>query len=133
MYPQQQQKQERECLAVSFKPENFIPGLVIGFILGFLLDLSKPTRKINNKRNVTTASKHQNQRVVSSSTDEELKMVLVVRQDLKMGAGKIASQCAHAATGMYSELIQSQRSLLRQWEQCGQPKIVVTCKNQQEM
>lgn len=75
MYPQQQQKQERECLAVSFKPENFIPGLVIGFILGFLLDLSKPTRKINNKRNVTTASKHQNQRVVSSSTDEELKMV----------------------------------------------------------
>ncbi|CAM8886295.1 unnamed protein product [Rhodiola kirilowii] len=27
----------------------------------------------------------------------------------------------------------SQRSLLRQWEQCGQAKIVVTCKNQQEM
>ncbi|THG20069.1 hypothetical protein TEA_000622 [Camellia sinensis var. sinensis] len=34
------------------------------------------------------------------------KKVLVVRQDLKMGAGKIASQCAHAATGMYSELMQ---------------------------
>lgn len=27
----------------------------------------------------------------------------------------------------------SHRSLLRQWEQYGQPKIVVTCKNQQEM
>lgn len=50
-----------------------------------------------------------------------------------MGTGKIASQCAHAATGMYAELVQSQRSLLRQWEQCGQAKIVVTCKNQQEM
>ncbi|KAG0495051.1 hypothetical protein HPP92_006045 [Vanilla planifolia] len=60
-------------------------------------------------------------------------MVLVVRQDLKMGAGKVASQCAHAATGMYAELLQSNRSLLRQWEQCGQPKIVVTCKNLQEM
>ncbi|PNX88305.1 peptidyl-tRNA hydrolase mitochondrial-like, partial [Trifolium pratense] len=27
----------------------------------------------------------------------------------------------------------SDRSLLRRWEQCGQPKIVVSCKNQQEM
>ncbi|KAH0646656.1 hypothetical protein KY284_034540 [Solanum tuberosum] len=59
--------------------------------------------------------------------------VLVVRQDLKMAQGKVASQCAHAATGMYADLMQSDRYLLRQWEQCGQPKIVVTCKNQQEM
>ncbi|XP_075495032.1 uncharacterized protein LOC142532603 isoform X3 [Primulina tabacum] len=32
--------------------------------------------------------------------------VFVVRQDLKMGAGMIASQCAHAATGIYSELME---------------------------
>ncbi|KAI5055072.1 hypothetical protein GOP47_0030217 [Adiantum capillus-veneris] len=50
-----------------------------------------------------------------------------------MGSGKIASQCAHAAVGIYEELMQSQRQLLLNWEQCGQPKIVVTCKNQQEM
>ncbi|GMP94930.1 hypothetical protein CsSME_00044184 [Camellia sinensis var. sinensis] len=128
------QKQEREWFAVSFKPENFIPGLVIGFIFGLFLDLSKPTKNNNNttpkKANLLLGNQ---QRLVSTNTDEELKMVLVVRQDLKMGAGKIASQCAHAATGMYSELMQSQRSLLRQWELCGQPKIVVTCKNQQEM
>ncbi|XP_057248997.1 uncharacterized protein LOC104885478 [Beta vulgaris subsp. vulgaris] len=61
------------------------------------------------------------------------KKVLVVRQDLKMGPGKVASQCAHAAMGMYAELFQSQRSLLRQWEHCGQAKILVTCKNQKEM
>ncbi|KAI7994230.1 hypothetical protein LOK49_LG11G01758 [Camellia lanceoleosa] len=106
------------------------------FHFGLFLDLSKP---IKNNNNNTTPKKKANlllgkqQRLVSTNTDEELKMVLVVRQDLKMGAGKIASQCAHAATGMYSELMQSQRSLLRQWELCGQPKIVVTCKNQQEM
>ncbi|KAJ6361531.1 hypothetical protein OIU78_002043 [Salix suchowensis] len=93
-------KQEKGGLAESFRPENFIPGLIIGFIF---------------------------------DGDKELKMVFVVRQDLKMGAGKIASQCAHAATGMYAELIYSHRILLRQWEQSGQPKIVVTCKNQQEM
>ncbi|GJX63833.1 peptidyl-tRNA hydrolase 2, mitochondrial isoform X1 [Tanacetum coccineum] len=75
--------------------------------------------------------------------------VLVVRQDLKMGQGKIASQCAHAATGLYSRLMQrysieignyqqlvfrtSHRNLLHRWEHGGQAKIVVTCKNQQEM
>lgn len=129
----QQQKQKGELLSGSFKPENFIPGLVIGFICGLLIDLSKPTRNhLSNK--IFSSTKLQNQLSVSSNgADQELKMVLVVRQDLKMKSGKIASQCAHAATGMYAELMRSNRSLLRQWEQCGQPKIVVTCKNQQEM
>ncbi|KAK4560132.1 hypothetical protein RGQ29_009062 [Quercus rubra] len=127
---QQQQKQEGQWLALSFNPENFVPGLVIGFILGLLLDLSKPPKNKTNKKNFAPGKP---QFAVSNNSDQELKMVLVVRQDLKMKSGKIASQCAHAATGMYAELMQSHRSLLRQWEQCGQPKIVVTCKNQQEM
>ncbi|KAM3688700.1 hypothetical protein ACJW31_10G170400 [Castanea mollissima] len=127
-----EQKQEGQWLALSFNPENFIPGLVIGFILGLLLDLSKPP--INkNKTNKKNFAPGKPQFAVSNYGDQELKMVLVVRQDLKMKSGKIASQCAHAATGMYAELMQSHRSLLRQWEQCGQPKIVVTCRNQQEM
>ncbi|XP_075484096.1 uncharacterized protein LOC142524168 isoform X1 [Primulina tabacum] len=126
-----QEKQEKEWLGVGFKPENFIPGLVIGFIVGFFLNLSKPVRSSNSQK-IGGKKRHQSS-LVSSNSDEELKMVLVVRQDLKMGAGKIASQCAHAATGMYSELMESHRSLLRQWELCGQAKIVVTCKNQQEM
>ncbi|XP_071696162.1 uncharacterized protein [Rutidosis leptorrhynchoides] len=115
-------------LGRSFEPANFIPGLVIGFIFGMLLDLSKPIsrRKTNNKLLISKSS-------ANSTNEQDLKMVLVVRQDLKMGQGKIASQCAHAATGLYSELMQSHRNLLHRWEQCGQAKIVVTCKNQQEM
>ncbi|KAL4334368.1 hypothetical protein GQ457_07G044750 [Hibiscus cannabinus] len=126
------QKQKRELLGVSFKPENFIPGLVIGFIFGLFLDWSKPTKTLSKKKNFLPG-KLQEQDFVSSNADQELKMVLVVRQDLKMKSGKIASQCAHAATGMYAELMHSDRSLLRQWEDCGQPKVVVTCRNQQEM
>ncbi|XP_025807703.1 probable peptidyl-tRNA hydrolase 2 isoform X3 [Panicum hallii] len=132
-------KGEEPWLAASLRPANFLPGLAIGFLLGLLLDLSSswkpkgrpapapaaaPARGSSSKR----ASKGS-----SGSGGEELKMVLVVRQDLKMGAGKIASQCAHAATGLYAELMSSNRGLLRQWEQLGQAKIVLTCKNQQEM
>ncbi|KAL3500601.1 hypothetical protein ACH5RR_039694 [Cinchona calisaya] len=131
--PSKKKEEQKEWLGVSFKPENFIPGLIIGFIFGLFLDLSKPNKSSPKKSNLSSSK---NQRLTSSTgntPDEELKMVLVVRQDLKMGQGKIASQCAHAATGIYAELIQSHRSLLRQWELCGQAKIVVTCKNQQEM
>lgn len=76
---------------------------------------------------------------------------------------KVSCTLTDAATGMYSELMQwykhlscktgsdsyvplsqilitvlccmycSRRSLLRQWEMRGQPKIVLTCKNQNEM
>ncbi|KAJ4825088.1 hypothetical protein Tsubulata_035203 [Turnera subulata] len=129
---QKQHKQERKGggLSESFRIENFLPGLIIGFIFGMFLDLAIPGH--TKKKNVLPG-KAQNQSTFSNSGDQELKLVLVVRQDLKMGAGKIASQCAHAATGMYSELLQSHRLVLRQWEQNGQPKIVVTCKNQQEM
>uniref|UniRef100_A0A2P2L473 peptidyl-tRNA hydrolase n=2 Tax=Rhizophora mucronata TaxID=61149 RepID=A0A2P2L473_RHIMU len=126
------QKQEKGGLAESFRPENFIPGVVIGFIFGLLLDLSNPSRNYSKKKNLL-ARNPQKQYSVSNNGDQVLKMVLVVRQDLKMGAGKIASQCAHAATGMYADMMQSYPSLLRQWEQNGQPKVVVTCKNQQEM
>ncbi|ORC85324.1 peptidyl-tRNA hydrolase, PTH2 family [Trypanosoma theileri] len=39
---------------------------------------------------------------------EPLKMTLVVRKDLKMGTGKIAAQCAHAAVAVVED-IQSRR------------------------
>ncbi|KAF9613019.1 hypothetical protein IFM89_005453 [Coptis chinensis] len=136
--PHQNERREKgEWFSVNFSPENFIPGLIIGFVFGLLLDLTKLPKKNSNGRKTIpfpTSNKLKQQRQQTSpGTDEDLKMVLVVRQDLRMGVGKIASQCAHAATGMYAELSQSQRLLLRQWESSGQPKIVVSCKNQQEM
>ncbi|KAI3821657.1 hypothetical protein L1987_09226 [Smallanthus sonchifolius] len=109
------------------EPKNLIPGLVIGFIFGMLLDLSNPSTRRKSDGVSSTRRKS------DGDPDEDLKMVLVVRQDLKMGQGKVASQCAHAATGLYSKLMQSHQNLLRRWEHCGQAKIVVTCKNQQEM
>lgn len=52
-------------------------------------------------------------------------MILVVRNDLKMGKGKVAAQCSHAAVSAYKQVQRRNPELLKQWEYCGQPKVVV--------
>lgn len=69
-------KPEKEWLSVSFRPENFIPGLVIGFILGLFLDLSKPS-KGNVKKGYFLPSKYQQLSPTSNDGDQELKLVSV--------------------------------------------------------
>merc|ERR1712179_848234 len=64
---------------------------------------------------------------------EDCKMVLVVRNDLKMGKGKAAAQCSHAAVGAYKIAKKSSASVLRAWEKCGQPKIVTKVDNEDEL
>nr|AFM90759.1 peptidyl-tRNA hydrolase 2, mitochondrial-like isoform 1 [Callorhinchus milii] len=63
----------------------------------------------------------------------EFKMVLVVRNDLKMGKGKVAAQCSHAAVSAYRQLQKRNPELLKQWEYCGQPKVVVKAPDEESM
>ncbi|XP_041657523.1 peptidyl-tRNA hydrolase 2, mitochondrial [Cheilinus undulatus] len=60
----------------------------------------------------------------------EFKMILVVRNDLKMGKGKVAAQCSHAAVSAYKQVQRRNPDLLKQWEYCGQPKVVVKAPNE---
>ncbi|XP_020111470.1 peptidyl-tRNA hydrolase 2, mitochondrial-like isoform X1 [Ananas comosus] len=64
---------------------------------------------------------------------EDFKMVLVVRNDLKMGKGKIGAQCSHATLGLYKKLYQRAPKSLRRWEMCGQVKVVVKIESEEEM
>ncbi|KAL1374376.1 hypothetical protein pipiens_018116 [Culex pipiens pipiens] len=52
-------------------------------------------------------------------------MVLVVRSDLGLKKGKIASQCAHAAVMCYVKSASVNETMLKRWLVQGQPKIVV--------
>ncbi|CAH8555836.1 unnamed protein product [Schistosoma bovis] len=75
-----------------------------------------------------------------------MKLVLIVRSDLKMGCGKIAAQvtylillrsvvlkCSHAAVSCYEEIIERNPGILKAWEEQGQPKIVLKVDNYEEM
>ncbi|KAM4700340.1 peptidyl-tRNA hydrolase 2, mitochondrial isoform 2-T2 [Discoglossus pictus] len=63
----------------------------------------------------------------------ELKMILVVRNDLKMGKGKVAAQCSHAAVSAYKQLLKRNPELLKQWEYCGQPKVVLKAPDEESL
>ena len=58
--------------------------------------------------------------------EHEIKMVLCVRQDLKMKPGKVAAQCSHATLGLYQKLERKNYGLVRRWQENGQPKVRCT-------
>ncbi|KAF9670436.1 hypothetical protein SADUNF_Sadunf13G0068800 [Salix dunnii] len=64
---------------------------------------------------------------------DDFKMVLVVRNDLKMGKGKIAAQCSHATLGLYKKLLRRAPKALHRWEMCAQPKVVVKIESEEDM
>jgi len=67
------------------------------------------------------------------SDDQDMKMVLVVRQDLKMGKGKAAAQCCHATLSAYKQARRKCPEALRAWECNGQPKVTVKCDNEDDL
>lgn len=59
-------------------------------------------------------------------------MVLIVRNDLKMGKGKAAAQCSHAAVCCY-KLSLINPEVLSHWEDFGQRKVVLKCEQEKEL
>lgn len=64
---------------------------------------------------------------------EDYKMVLVVRNDLKMGKGKVAAQCGHATLGLFKLVAHRAPRSIEKWDECGQTKIVVKVETEEEM
>ncbi|XP_049838969.1 peptidyl-tRNA hydrolase 2, mitochondrial-like [Schistocerca gregaria] len=63
----------------------------------------------------------------------DIKMVIVVRSDLKMGKGKIAAQCAHAAVKAFRIAEELCPSLLLTWLENGEPKVVVRTESENDL
>jgi len=66
------------------------------------------------------------------------KLMLVVRQDLQMGVGKVAAQCTHAALGVYQMVVaqllsHEHQRWLAAWQRDGEATIVVSCTTEEEL
>lgn len=81
---------------------------------------------------------HQLQDSINNNEDfnivnEEMKMVMIVRTDLAMSAGKIVAQCIHAALGVYRLVNQTNSNVVAIWEASGEKAICLKCLNEEEM
>lgn len=69
----------------------------------------------------------------TATPNEDCKMVLVVRNDLGMGKGKVAAQCAHAAVACYEYATSYNPLALKKWRKQGQAKITLQCNSEDEL
>ena len=112
--------------------------VIFSFILGRCLN--NIINLIKGKRNRIKKKKEEmdfNNKKYDFKGSDDLKMVFLVRQDLKMKAGKIAAQVAHAALGLYDDIIfgnnKYQQEALDFWVIYGQKKIVLKVPNLETM
>ena len=69
------------------------------------------------------------QRIVGES-DTEYKQVILVRTDLKLPAGKLAAQAAHASV---EAVLRSTQDAVKSWRNEGMKKIVLKVKDEREL
>ncbi|MEM0057012.1 MAG: peptidyl-tRNA hydrolase Pth2 [Candidatus Geothermarchaeota archaeon] len=62
-----------------------------------------------------------------------LKQVIIVRTDLKMSKGKIASQVAHASVSSFYETLKLKPEYAYEWLSQSQPKIVLKVNSLDEL
>ncbi|MEM3839114.1 MAG: peptidyl-tRNA hydrolase Pth2 [Candidatus Micrarchaeaceae archaeon] len=57
--------------------------------------------------------------------ESELKQVIIIRKDLRMGVGKAVAQGSHASLMSYLEAASADRKIAEQWIAAGEKKVVL--------
>lgn len=65
--------------------------------------------------------------------DSPIKQVIVVRDDLKLGKGKLCAQIAHAALAGYKKVKEKNPAITSKWEEHGGKKVVVRVSDERGM
>lgn len=130
---------------------------IASFVTGFLIDryffTGNPTIRRKTDKTIFNHPPAEESDYEEDSEDEgidvdssdlnkiggEVKMTLVVRQNLKMGKGKAAAQCSHATLALYKKMTNPNSSsynpeMIQRWEILnGQAKITLQVPDAEEM
>ncbi|XP_071448984.1 peptidyl-tRNA hydrolase 2, mitochondrial-like isoform X2 [Hetaerina americana] len=102
------------------------PSFVSGIAFGLCIAMA---RGYTNRNPEVKAAES----ICDAAASGEYKFVVVVRNDLKMGKGKAAAQCSHAAVNAYQVSLKKQPLVLKKWCKTGQPKVVLKCDEFEEL
>ncbi|KAJ3652526.1 hypothetical protein Zmor_018482 [Zophobas morio] len=64
---------------------------------------------------------------------DEYRLIMGVRNDLKMQKGKVAAQCGHAAMAAYAKALEQTPQTLERWLRFGGTKIAVRIDSEDEL
>jgi peptidyl-tRNA hydrolase, PTH2 family len=113
---------------INFLPQNYFELsfiILVSSVGGYFLLSYFFSKKINFQEKPEKQEKVE----IFEKIKEPLKMVLLVRKDLKMEIGKIASQCSHATLGVFRKIQKSNNSIhshyVKEWLRIGQKKIAL--------
>ncbi|XP_013067965.2 peptidyl-tRNA hydrolase 2, mitochondrial-like isoform X1 [Biomphalaria glabrata] len=121
MWKNMQLKMNEDWLSATVKNHPKL-AVTLCFGTGFLAALVLLKRR--NLRSLSNSALVNNQGDTNRISGE-YKLVLVVRNDLNMGKGKIGAQCAHAAVSAVERCSSENMPVLRHWQKYGQPKVVL--------
>jgi PTH2 family peptidyl-tRNA hydrolase len=62
-----------------------------------------------------------------------MKQAIVVRQDVRMGKGKLAAQVAHASLSAAEEAMRRHEDWYSEWKDEGQKKVVLKVQSEEEL
>ncbi|KAK3084346.1 hypothetical protein FSP39_011928 [Pinctada imbricata] len=106
-------------------------GIGVGFVVGWFMRgrWMRPGFKIQSGGNPNVQAQDG---LVARETGE-YKLIIVVRTDLKMGKGKVAAQCSHAAVHAAETLARKNPDQFMKWRSSGQPKVVVKTESEESL
>ncbi|XP_072022280.1 peptidyl-tRNA hydrolase 2, mitochondrial-like [Amphiura filiformis] len=110
---------------------NVLVSLAAGSLMGWLLR-GKFSRQQALQAAAIAAETAETESHVMGELGE-YKLILVVRNDLKMGKGKVAAQCSHASVSCYKQIAKKNPDMLKQWEFYGQPKVVTKVQDEESL
>ncbi|XP_020847629.1 peptidyl-tRNA hydrolase 2, mitochondrial [Phascolarctos cinereus] len=108
-------------------------GICLGWGLRVRFGVTSRTPSVSGSNPVNKKSPEAEAEASILGENGEFKLIIVVRNDLKMGKGKVAAQCSHAAVSAYKQVQRRNPELLKQWEYCGQPKVVVKAPDEESL
>ncbi|CAG9814577.1 unnamed protein product [Phaedon cochleariae] len=105
----------------------FSTGTLVGATSAFFLIRSRYLPKEEIWKNGTE------ERFEFEDPKDEYRLIMGVRNDLKMQKGKVAAQCGHAAVAAYAKALKQKPKTLKNWLRYGGTKIAVRVDSEEEM
>ncbi|KAF5272005.1 hypothetical protein FQR65_LT04986 [Abscondita terminalis] len=112
---------------------NFLSNSVAVFSLGTIVGASSLYCLMRKSRYLDPPTAVPMEERYEVDLKNEYRLILAVRNDLKMQKGKVGAQCGHASVAAYAKAMKLKPQTLARWMQFGGTKITVRIDSEDEL